>query len=103
MDPNAALHAIRVELASHAEHGDADVNVLVEHVQALDECLSSGGVKPDAWTDDQSHASVAAIEAAFDAGARTRPNGLHDRVAQLEDRVAQIQRELDAHPNWRQS
>lgn len=50
MDPNVTLHLIRVELASHREHGDADVDALVQHVQALDDFLTNGGFKPAAWS-----------------------------------------------------
>lgn len=49
MDPNVTLHLIRVELASHREHGDANVDALVHHVQALDDFLTNGGFKPAAW------------------------------------------------------
>lgn len=49
MDPDAALRALRAEVATHLEHGDGDVNVLVEHVSALDEWLSTGGFRPTPW------------------------------------------------------
>lgn len=52
MDPNVNLRAIRAEVASHLEHGDGDVNVLVEHFQELDKWLTDGGLRPKAWTTD---------------------------------------------------
>lgn len=49
MDPNANLRAIRAEVENHLEHGDGDVDVLVERVKALDEWLSTGGFRPTPW------------------------------------------------------
>ena len=49
MDPNVTLHLIRVELASHHEHGNANVDALVQHVQALDDWLTNGGFRPTHW------------------------------------------------------
>lgn len=75
MDPNVKLHAIRVEVASHLEHGDADVNVLVESFRELDEWLSGGGFKPQPWRADS------------DDGAARRAT-VNDRVLAGPDAVA---------------
>jgi hypothetical protein len=98
MDPNAALHAIRVEVASHLEHGDGDVDELVEHFRALDEWLASGGFKPRDWQYNP-FPSVDEVVGPKLAEVLT-PN---PRYVRPRTQVDEVQRELDAHPNWRQS
>lgn len=114
MDPNAALRAIRAEVETHLEHGDGDVDVLVEHVNALDEWLSRGGFRPDAW-----RRHVRDVPRVNDrvSTQRREPSdeetfvderGAHRAEAlpptpedEARDAVEAIQRELDAHPTWR--
>ncbi len=57
MDPDKALAEIRAEIKSYHErpHGMSDSDRLahiVEHVEALDEWLASGGFQPKAWGGD---------------------------------------------------
>jgi hypothetical protein len=54
MDPNATLAIIRDALrdfgdATMRDEADAAADVLVEHVQALDEWLTRGGFLPADW------------------------------------------------------
>lgn len=53
MDPNETLKNLRelarVVLEVGGDEAHADCIDLAEHLQALDDWLSKGGAKPDAW------------------------------------------------------
>lgn len=54
MDPNAALAALRADIASYNLGLDGvDVELIISHFYALDEWLTKGGFLPDAWDTDR--------------------------------------------------